>query len=67
MKPEEIVSYYGTQVKAAAALGVDQSSISNWCTAGKVPLVRQYQVQLATRGKLKADKPAQRQQQRIAA
>jgi hypothetical protein len=55
MKPSDIIRHYGTQVEAAAALDVAQSTISGWVTSGKVPALRQMQVQRLTRGRLKVD------------
>ena len=42
----------------ARALGVDRASVAEW--REKIPEGRQYQIQIATGGKLKADKPALR-------
>lgn len=38
---ERLVAYFGTQAKAADALGVDQASVSNWVRGknGMSPLV----------------------------
>jgi hypothetical protein len=58
MKPSDIIRHYGTQVEAAAALGVAQSTISGWVTSGKVPALRQMQAQRLTRGRLKVDAAA---------
>jgi len=58
MKPSDIIRHYGTQVEAAAALDVAQSTISGWVTSGRVPALRQMQVQRLTRGRLKVDAPA---------
>jgi len=60
MSPDQVVEFFGTQSKAAKALGIVQSSISEWVIAGAVPEARQYQIELATGGALRADKPALR-------
>lgn len=60
MSPHELIGYFRTQVAAAKALGCAQSTVAEWCTQGDIPEVRQYQIELATSGKLKADKPALR-------
>jgi hypothetical protein len=53
MKKEDVIKYFGTQTAAAKALGCSQSRISEW---GKYPPIgRQYQIELLTQGKLKAE------------
>lgn len=58
MTPIELISHFGTQTSAAKALGCAQSTVAEWCTDGVIPEGRQYQIELATRGALTADKPA---------
>ncbi len=58
MTPNDVVQHFGTQVKAAQALGIKQSSIAGWIKNGAVPEGRQYQIQLLTGGKLQADRKA---------
>lgn len=53
MNLEQVVAYYGTQEKAAEALGVTQGSVSSWRQG--IPQLRQYQIQLVTGGALMAD------------
>lgn len=53
MTYEELIRYFKTQVAAAAALEVNQSSVSDWKKNG-IPPLRQLQVEEVTRGKLKA-------------
>lgn len=60
MSPEQVIEHYGSQAKVAVALGISQPSIWEWVENGRVPLVRQYQIELATGGALRADKPADR-------
>ena len=60
MTPQEVVEFFGTQVAAATALGIKQSSISEWVVKGEIPETRQYQIELATAGALRADLPALR-------
>ena len=50
----ELIEYYKTQTAAAAALDMSQSSVSEWQEKG-IPIPRQYQIQVLTGGKLKAD------------
>lgn len=63
---DQLIAFYGTQGKAAAALGelgekggkgIAQSSVSEWKESG-IPPARQAQYQILTRGKLKADRKA---------
>lgn len=53
MNLEQVVAHFGTQEKAAEALGVTQGSVSAWRDG--IPPLRQYQIQLVTGGVLKAD------------
>ena len=59
MTPREVIEFFGgTQQKAAERLGIRQSSISEWCIRGYVPLGRQYEYQILTGGALRADPDA---------
>jgi DNA-binding transcriptional regulator YdaS (Cro superfamily) len=59
MTPKDVVEHFGgTQVKAAAALGISQASVSEWFQIGYVPLGRQYELQVLTGGRLRADPDA---------
>lgn len=60
MSPKELIAHYRSQSAAAAALGCAQSTVAEWVAAGSIPDGRQYQAELATRGRLKADRPALR-------
>ena len=57
MTKQEAVEYFGTATALAAALGCANSTVSEWVT---IPDGRQYQLELATNGVLKADKIANR-------
>jgi hypothetical protein len=57
MTKEEALDYFGSTGALAASLGCAQSTVSEW---KEIPEGRQYQIQLATKGKLKADLPALR-------
>jgi transcriptional repressor of cell division inhibition gene dicB len=53
MKTTEAISHYGSRAKLAAALGIrDVSSISHW--GDVVPDLRQFQLEVVTKGVLKA-------------
>lgn len=50
----ELLSYYGSQRKAAHVLGITQCRVSLW--KGVIPIERQCQYEVLTKGKLKADR-----------
>lgn len=60
MTPQEVLSHYGTQAEIARVLGCTQPSIAEWFEKGRVPEGRQYQLEIASGGTLKAAKPANR-------
>lgn len=60
MTPNDLLEYYGTKAEIARAIGVKQPSITEWFNGGEVPEDRQYQIELATNGALRASKPADR-------
>lgn len=47
-----------TQAEISRVLGVKPPSVAEWFENGAVPEGRQYQVEIASGGALKADKPA---------
>ncbi len=53
MKKKQVIDYFGTQQKAADALGLEQPSVANW--RDPLPALRQLQYEMVTGGKLKAD------------
>lgn len=53
MTKEQAIKYFGSQVALAEALGIGQSSVSEWETYP--PEIRQIQLQTITRGKLRAE------------
>ena len=55
MNIKQALEHYGTQSKLAAALDVEQSNISKWNSSGVMPWHRQLELQMLTKGKLKAD------------
>lgn len=58
MKTQEAADFFGGKKKLADALGVSASAVTQW--GESIPVIRQYQIQVLTKGKLKAkaDKPA---------
>jgi DNA-binding transcriptional regulator YdaS (Cro superfamily) len=53
MKTHQVIEFFGSQVKAAAALGINQASISKW--EELPPDNRQLQIERITLGALKAE------------
>lgn len=60
MTPQQVLDHFSTQAEIARVLGCKQPSVAEWFADGKIPDGRQYQLELATNGLLKADKPANR-------
>lgn len=60
MTPDDLLEYFGTKAEIARAVGVEPPSLTDWFNSGKVPEVRQYQIEIATGGALRASKPADR-------
>lgn len=53
MLKADVIDYFGGVGSAAKALGITSNAVSQWDDA--VPLLRQYQIERVTSGKLKAD------------
>lgn len=60
MSPKQVIEHFGGIPKAAAALGLKAPTIYDWIDTGEVPEARQYQIEMASDGALRADKPALR-------
>jgi DNA-binding transcriptional regulator YdaS (Cro superfamily) len=67
MTYDQLISHYGTQSAAASALGINQSSVSEWKERGSIPRLRQLHIEILTKGKLKADPSAKRPDRQVAA
>lgn len=52
MTKQEAISYFGTQAKLGAALGIGQPSVALW---DRVPDLQQIRLEKITKGRLKAD------------
>jgi len=56
VKLQEAIDYFGTKSEMARALGIEPQSITLWVDDDRIPILRQYHIQVVTKGKLKADK-----------
>jgi hypothetical protein len=57
MTLDQLIAHYGTQAKAAKALGVTWAALHVWRRRGAIPYLRQLQIQEVTGGELKPDLP----------
>lgn len=53
MNTVQAVAHFGSKRELSKVLGVGRSAVSNW--GESIPIARQYQLQIITKGKLKAD------------
>ena len=53
MNKNDVISHFGTAAKAAKALGLTKSAISQWPAA--IPRLRAFEIERITNGKLKVD------------
>jgi hypothetical protein len=54
MDPRPVVAYFGGPLKTARALRCTHPAVYQWLAAGVVPELRQYQIEVVTRGKFRA-------------
>lgn len=66
MTPKDLLDHFGTLTSIARALGCKPQTVSEWIESGRVPEGRQYQAELATKGALRASKPAMRDNKQAA-
>lgn len=52
MNMNDAIKHFGSKTKLAVALGIKPSAVTQW--GDSVPESRQYQIQVMTKGKLKA-------------
>lgn len=57
MKLDDAINFFGSKKKLADALSINRSAITNW--GDEIPEARQYQIQILTKGKLKADRKSE--------
>lgn len=61
MKPEDVLPLFrNNQSSLARALGCKPQRVCEWVEFGEIPDGRQYQLEVMTKGRLKADIPALR-------
>jgi transcriptional repressor of cell division inhibition gene dicB len=53
MTKSQAIEHFGSAAALARALGVSRSAVSHW--PEEIPLGRQYQIEVATKGALRAD------------
>jgi hypothetical protein len=56
MKPIDLEKEYGSKANIARALKTKYTRVANWFYRDEIPLSAQYEIQIITHGKLKADK-----------
>ena len=54
MTKQQAIAYYGSATKLAQALSVSKTAVSLWSDV--IPIGRQYQIEVITNGRLKADR-----------
>ena len=55
MNFEQVLAEYGDKKTIAEACNVSYQAVQQWEESGKVPSGRQFQIEIKTNGKLKAD------------
>lgn len=55
MKLQDLIDFYGNEIKVAAALGFSHQSVKNWRAAGVIPESAQCVIQVKTNNKFIAD------------
>lgn len=55
MKTKDVLAHFGTQEAVGNALGISQAAVAQW--GDDVPMLRAYELERITRGKLKVEKP----------
>jgi hypothetical protein len=57
MDAKAVVEHFGGVTATARALDVKPPSVSEWLSTGIVPELRQFQIEVVTQGKFRADTP----------
>lgn len=56
MTPKQVFDYYGGKAPTARRLGISYQAVQEWEAKERVPRSRQFQIEVETGGKLKAEK-----------
>lgn len=64
MTLKEAIEYFGTRSELAKKLNISLPAISFW--KNKIPMGRQYQIELMTNGELKADTESEDSERQVA-
>lgn len=56
MNIDDAIKYFGSKKKLADALGIRPSAVTQWGV--DIPAIRQFQIQVISKNKLKADQKA---------
>ncbi len=54
MNITDVIHHFGGKTKTARELGISYQAVQQWVEANKIPITRQYQIQVVTNGALKA-------------
>jgi len=57
MTLDDLIKHYGSQAEAARELGMHRQRVSRW--AEGIPIEAQIEIEVATKGQLKADLPSE--------
>ena len=56
MTLDNLLAHFKTKTAIAKALDISPQAVQQWFDAKKIPSTRQFQIQIVTKGKLKAEK-----------
>ncbi len=57
MNAKRVINHFGSIKDVAEACGIEIPSVYEWLRNGVVPSVREWQIEVLTRGKFKAKRP----------
>ena len=57
MTKQQAIEHFGSGAALARALHVTRGAVSNW--GDEIPLGRQYEIEVLTEGKLRAERPSE--------
>ena len=60
MDPRAAIDWAGSQAELARKLDVSPAAVSQWVADGRIPKMRAYQIQVVSKGAVKADPAAYR-------